>query len=420
MRKLILSTVCVLFFFNTQAQRCAFGEIMKSETQQNRLERFQEALKSYRSKSSINARVSDEIIKIPVVVHVIHNNSGGQIGGDGNANISDAQIFSQIEVLNEDYRKEAGTLGFNTNPVGGDMGIEFFLAQVDPDGQPSSGITRNYVSRRQFSPYTDLEFIASQSHWPADQYLNIYVLDFSANTLGYGEFPGAAVDGLEVEDPDELIDGVFVDYEAFGRKTGTASDGLYSYGRTLTHEVGHWLGLLHTWGDTFCGTDYVDDTPQAEAANETDTCGPIYSRCAGKSNTLNMIENYMDYSPDSCMNIFTLDQKTRVRQVLELSQRRRRLILNSQFLIAKQETADLKLLNHPDRNGDLAFQVLLPDFQDFSLVFYNYFGQLIMTREYKDYPSFVLKASDFNLPKGMLIVSFRTQGKVINKRFLNL
>src|SRR5690606_36091575 len=101
-----------------------------------------------------------------------------------------------------------------------------------------------------------------------------------------------------------------------------------------------------TWGDAHCGNDYCDDTPTTENENSSETCVVTYSRCNGLR-TRDMIENYMDYSPDSCMNVFTQDQKSRTRMVFELSQRRRRVLLNSQYLLPKNEVAGLRVLNNP-------------------------------------------------------------------------
>ena len=384
-----------------------------------RHEDFQKIIQLYRKNDNSKLRIQAEIIKIPVVVHVIHNKVDRIIGGSKNSNISDQQIFSQIKVLNEDFRREIGTLGFNDLEAGADMEIEFFLAQEDPDGSPSSGITRTFYNKTNFNIFNDLDLVSSLSYWDSNKYLNIWVMDFSGLYLGYGEFPGAAVDGLELEDAPEKTDGVFIDYEVFGRQIGTATANIYGYGRTLTHEIGHWFGLLHTWGDARCGDDYCDDTPVAERENDSETCRPIFSRCDGVSSR-NMIENYMDYTPDSCMNVFTMDQKVRVREVLELSPRRRRLVLNSEFLLPSNEVIDLKIVNNPGSKTQMAFQVLLPGFQDFSLRFFDILGREVGYKNFKDYPSTVIRAEDLNIPSGLLIMQLSSEETVITKRIIVL
>ncbi len=418
MMKLLSSVFLFFIVFSTQAQRCALGVMAKPELQK-RHEDFQKILIQYRSIDRSKLRVQEGIVKIPLVVHVIHNQVDKSIGGLGNNNISDQQIFSQIRGLNEDFRREIGTLGYNENAVGADMQIEFFLAQEDPKGMPSSGITRTYYNKANFNIFGDLNLVSNLSYWDSNKYLNIWVMDFTGLYLGFGEFPGAAVDGLELEDAPEKTDGVFIDPEVFGRQIGTATGSIYGYGRTLTHEVGHWLGLLHTWGDARCGDDYCDDTPVAERENDSETCRAIFSRCNNVS-TRNMIENYMDYTPDSCMNIFTIDQKKRVRDVLELSPRRRRMVLNSEFLLPSNEFVDLKIIGNPSAKNQMAFQVLLPEFQDFTLRFYDVLGREVASKSFKDYPSTVIRAENLNIPSGLLIMQLITKDIRITKRIIVL
>lgn len=357
------------------------------------------------------------VIRIPVVVHVIHNNSSGTIGGANNSNISNEQIFSQIKVLNEDYRREAGTPGFNTNPLGADLEIEFYLATVDPDGNPTSGITRHFNARRQWDILREVEQVASISSWDSNRFLNIWVLELGATFLGYAEFPGAAVDGLDLTDPNELIDGVYIDHNFFGNQTGTAIDGPYTFGRTATHEIGHWLGLIHIWGDSRCGNDFCADTPTVESENLNISCDPSFTRCTGVRQRA-MIENYMDYSADECMNIFTQDQKSRIRAVLELSQRRRRLVLNSLSLLPPSENLQVKLLSHPNTKENLKMQVLLPGFQDFDVKFYDILGRVADEKSYLDYPSTVVNFEEFSRLKGgqLYIMKVSSQGETLTFR----
>lgn len=253
---------------------------------------------------------------IPVVVHVIYNNSV--------SNISDAQILSQIDVLNEDFRKKAGTAGHNTDPVGADVNIEFCLASSDPTGLFTSGIVRVFNSNNNWHPVFNESEIKSLSYWPSDKYLNIWVCQLGNGFLGAAQYPtGAAVTGPGGGGAE--IDGVIIDYRAFGRigTAGNAPHSLYSLGRTTTHEVGHWLGLVHIWGGgSGCGTDYVSDTPLDAGPNEDSDCTD-FSDCDGNTIfTQDMTANYLDYSPDACMNLFTEGQKLRMRTVMETAPRR--------------------------------------------------------------------------------------------------
>ncbi len=362
-----------------------------------------------------NFRVAAEIIRIPVVVHVIHNQINGQIAG---SNISDEQIYSQIKVLNEDYRKKVGTLGFNSNPVGADTEIEFFLANIDPLGNPTSGIKRVYSSKTSFNIVNDNDrlIMSNLSYWDSDKYLNIWVAPLSSGYIGYGEFPYAeSVEGLDI-DSDERTDGVFIDYTTFGKKIGTNQSGIYSFGRTVTHEVGHWMGLYHTWGDERCGTDYVADTPVTASANSSAFCRDVFSTCSG-IRTRNMIENYMDYSPDSCMNIFTEGQKQRMRAALDLSKRRKRVLNYAKFQLPPSTSLQVNFEN-PLPISSAQFQILLPDFQDFNVVIRDIFGREVYNQTYIDLPSTIITLPKGRITPGVYILSVTSNQQVVQKKIV--
>lgn len=264
-------------------------------------------------------RSSNQVIIIPVVFHVIHD--GDAVGV--NENISDLQIFSQIDALNQDYRKKINTPGYNTNPVGADMEIEFRLARRDVNGNLTTGINR-YNKGRAAHTNSQIETIKRETIWNAANYLNIWTVNFTAGLLGYAQFPQInSIPGLNYSSPSDT-DGVVLGYSATGSKL-LFPQGVYSAtyngGRTATHEIGHYLGLIHIFADTEgCtnGTDYCADTPNHYEANYT--CGD-YTSCGARE----MVENYMDYTNDGCMNIFTNDQKNRVRAVLASAPRRNTL-----------------------------------------------------------------------------------------------
>jgi hypothetical protein len=259
------------------------------------------------------------ILTIPVVVHVIHQ---GEPIGSGR-NLSDERIFSQIRILNEDFRRKPGTPGFNTHPAGADTRIEFKLAQRTPDGQPTNGIVRIQGPQPTYS-LADNNLLKNLSIWSADDYLNIWVCDLVGNFLGYAQFP-TPFDSLPYSGQYENIlpDGVVIDYQVFGDvpQGESGSFGRYNKGRTATHEIGHFLGLIHLWGDvqSGCGDDFCPDTPLQN--NWTSGCPQNRVSCGGP----NMFRNYLDYTNDSCMNIFTNDQMNRMRVVLRNSPRRKSL-----------------------------------------------------------------------------------------------
>ncbi|MDD5148878.1 MAG: M43 family zinc metalloprotease [Flavobacterium sp.] len=262
---------------------------------------------------------SGGVITIPVVVHVIH--SGQAIGTA--PNITDAQVQSQITILNQDYRKMIGTPGDNSNPVGADVQIEFAFALQDPNGNPTNGIDRISFCQENWSETEFDSKVKPATIWDPTLYMNMWTVKLTDNTvLGYAQFPDASgLSGLDASGGNANSDGVVSSYNVFGSITyddGTfLLDPTYNKGRTMTHEVGHWLGLRHIWGDSTCGDDYCADTPVHHDANYG--C-PTIVNCDANGNE--MVENYMDYTDDTCMNIFTQNQKDRITAVMNNSPRR--------------------------------------------------------------------------------------------------
>ena len=236
------------------------------------------------------AQKNGNVISIPVVVHVVYKSSS--------QNISDTQIQSQIDVLNEDFRRLNADATNNWSQAA-DSEIEFCLASVDPNGNATTGITRKYSSTSLWSTNDAVKYSSSGgvNAWPTSDYLNIWVAPLSGGTLGYAQFPGSG---------SSATDGVVITTTAFGR--GGSAQSPFNLGRTCTHEVGHWLNLRHIWGDGGCSVDdYVSDTPTSDAANYG--CASGHVSC----NSTDMVENYMDYSDDVCMNLYTQGQKIRMR-----------------------------------------------------------------------------------------------------------
>lgn len=318
----------------TSAQRCATVEYQQLRQKVNpQLEReaefenwLQQQLTERKKSNSNSLREEATVVTIPVVVHVIHE---GEAIGMG-TNIPEGQILSQIEVLTEDFRRmneDASNTPASFVPVAADVEIEFVLAKRDPEGLPTDGIVRVNGQQSHWSLVENYE-LKRLSYWPAEDYLNIWVTDITGNFLGYAQFPtSATLSGLENGSDSRLTDGVVIDYRTFGSKEKYAPANLitsYNLGRTTTHEIGHFFGLRHTWGDDSGGcseTDYVNDTPNQ---------GGSTSGCPGTNPTScgseDMIQNYMDYTDDACMNLFTADQKTRMRTILENSPRRASLL----------------------------------------------------------------------------------------------
>lgn len=275
-------------------------------------------------------RRSAEVYRIPVVVHVIHF---GEAVGEG-FNISKERIESQIRVLNEDFRRKEGTPGFNDHPDGGDAMIEFVLARSSPSGEATDGIVRVDINSKEPPPFQGNPIASGAyfSYWDPELYFNIWSFPGVADTgLGYAAFPVSDLPGLEDKKDEDLmvpgiglVDGISITAQHFGESDLKSK---YNRGRTGTHEVGHFLGLFHLWGKNVNGKpscdvdDFCEDTPPTGAA--TTSCSENLKGCDGSRV---MIENYMDYADDVCMNIFTQDQIARMHTVLENSPRRKSLL----------------------------------------------------------------------------------------------
>lgn len=332
MKKNLLILCCVMFatYFNAYSQNLSFGEHsrrtcgamehleMTQKSDPSIAQRMQE-IENFTNRVIQSGQIDREqalngLIRIPVVVHVVYNDSA--------QNISDAQIQSQIEVLNEDFRKlnsDAVNVPEEFAALVADAGIEFYLANEDPDGNATTGITRTYTESKKFGTNDNIKRSAKggKDPWRTDKYLNLWSCNLSfflGELLGYAQFPGG--------NPD--TDGVVINYKYFGR--GGSSIAPFDKGRTATHEVGHWLNLRHIWGDGGCGaSDFVDDTPDAES--EYYGCPSYPSISCGTSD---MFMNYMDYVDDACMFMFSEGQKERMLALFEPGGARESFVDNDQ------------------------------------------------------------------------------------------
>jgi hypothetical protein len=253
---------------------------------------------------STGQALQQSTISIPVVFHVVYK--------AGAENISDAQVLSQLAVLNDDFRRlNADTINTPAHfrPLAADTRIEFCLAIVDPNGEPTSGITRTQTSKESFSYFSD--HIKSTVNggidaWDPSQYLNIWIGNLGISSIGYASSPGVS--------PER--DGVVLHYRTVGAAPHNSSLWVYNMGRTGTHEVGHWLGLKHIWGNglTCNDSDDIDDTPNQQMQSQGCPSGIEISCDNGPYG--NMWQNYMDYVDDACMNLFTKGQANYMQGVL--------------------------------------------------------------------------------------------------------
>lgn len=247
-----------------------------------------------KNKSVLRGVADDEIIRIPVVVHVLYNQPS--------QNISEAQIQSGLDALNRDFRMQnADTINtpLRFRHLAADVKIEFYLARTDPRGRATTGINRKYTSRMGWAPDDKIKSSAQGGidAWDSKSYLNIWIGNL-IGASGYATVPGSAA----------ATDGIVISVTAFGTVNTAAP---FNLGRTAVHEVGHWLGLKHIWGDTQCGDDAVEDTPQQ--GYFTKGCPTTFRSSCDNGEWGDMYMNYMDYTNDACMNLFTAGQRWRMR-----------------------------------------------------------------------------------------------------------
>lgn len=310
----LFSLLLILMGLDAQAQRtCASHEHLLQQMSQHpemvkNRKKMEQFAKQYELQQATAQKTTVAIYNIPVVVHVLYNTAA--------QNISDAQILSQIAVLNADFQKlntDASLVPSAFSGLAADCQIQFCMAQRTPTGAATTGIIRKSTTMTSFSADNDnakYSSMGGDDAWPSSQYLNLWVVPSITSggqpgILGYAQFPGGPA----------TTDGVVIGYNYFGN-TGTVSSP-YNKGRTATHEVGHWLNLYHIWGDdgTACtGSDLVGDTPNQGGENYGCPTFPHVS-CSNGPNG-DMFMNYMDYTDDACMYMFSSGQKTRMHAVL--------------------------------------------------------------------------------------------------------
>jgi Pregnancy-associated plasma protein-A/Secretion system C-terminal sorting domain len=246
------------------------------------------------------------IVTIPIVVHIIYNTE--------EENIPDADIIKQIEILNRDFRRRNPDTTATPSvwkALGADIEIEFCLASRDTLGNPTNGITHNKTLSVSFNNQNRVKSLSTGGvkNWNPRKYLNVWVANLNTQLYGFGTYPTSL-------NSNPNADGVVINYRNFYRQSQPVQ------GRVLVHEVGHWFNLLHIFGDsvnTHCGarTDFIDDTP----TQYTSTGGcPVFPRrdnCTPVGDGI-MYMNYMDYTNENCMNMFTLGQKARMWAALNL------------------------------------------------------------------------------------------------------
>lgn len=296
------------------------------------------------------------IITIPVIFHIFTDGSGAE-------NLSQATIQAQIDQLNIDYSDLAGS-PFSSSA---DTEIRFCLARQDESGGALAEDGINRITAYGQGPFTQADFqnsLKAATQWDPTRYFNIWVANLSGGLLGYAQFPdNSGLAGLNTTGGAANTDGVVILYSSVGSVANpNPNGGVYASGRTLTHEAGHWLGLRHIWGDSGACTndDFCADTPDASGSNFG--C-PTTDSCFADGLGNDMVENYMDYTDDTCMNTFTADQKTRIQAVMTNSPRRMELgsstVCNQAIIYNLDGKVEIDNLNLIDCGSTITPDILL-------------------------------------------------------------
>jgi hypothetical protein len=301
MKKLILSVFATIMLFscqndqtdstdltiNTIAKRgCASEEVLASQLAADpTLALRMNQIEEFTQKARLSGRLVNGKVQIPVIVNVLYRTAA--------ENISDAQIQSQIDVLNDDFN--ATNSDFSSVPalfsgVATNVGISFVLEGINRKATTKTSWGTRDVMKQSKRGGLDPTSPTTK--------LNIWACTIGGGILGYAQFPGGST----------ATDGVVIDSNYFG--LSSAASYPYNLGRTASHEVGHWMNLRHIWGDANCGNDLVSDTPSHNTANYGVPAYPHYSTCTGTP--VEMTMNYMDYTDDRGMYMFTDGQKTRM------------------------------------------------------------------------------------------------------------
>lgn len=305
----ILAILCQTSFAQDTLKHCGTDEFMHSVFQDNpNAVLNQQLLEQFTVQYQQNSNTRQQYI-IPVVFHIIHNY--------GIENISDAQVIDAVKILNQDFNKLNGDTSAIINqykPIAANCGFEFRLASIDPNGNCTNGI-EHILSGSTYSGGEDSKL----NPWPSDKYLNIWVVkEIASGAAGYTYYPGSA---------DFDKDGILI----LSSYVGSIGTGHYETARALTHEVGHWINLKHTWGDSnspgvACGDDNVFDTPQTKGWTSCNLTGAVCS------STIENVQNFMEYAYCSCM--FSTGQKARMISALNSSISGRNNLWSSSNLVA--------------------------------------------------------------------------------------
>jgi hypothetical protein len=364
-------------------KRCATAEVLEKYTRNNPGSETTQQFEAWmvQKVAEIKAeRLMGKItpgVTLPVIFHIIHDNESVGSG----RNIAQAAIWQQVLQLNKDF---ANLSNSTYGPIAEDMGIQFALAQNDPAGIPLTepGIDRiNRVTKGWTAPPYTVGYASASNYltntikpnsiWDPARYLNIWVTEYEAGILGIATFPASSgLSGLNNAETNSTA-GVSISYITVGSiftpTGGCGAGGTYGRGKTLTHELGHFFGLRHIWGDNTCATDYCADTPTHTDANSGEPLHPKPNSCG----TLDeMFENYMDYCDDIVSNTFTVNQGDRMEAVFLNSPRRASLATSTAGLVPVTASNRIQFADCDGsvRVSETSSMLTCPKYTDFSVL----------------------------------------------------
>jgi hypothetical protein len=341
---LLVAIFCINFANGQSVDRCATMDVLKEQLKNapkgtHYFKNFLESNEAIEKGNFSNFRTFSDTIVIPVVVHVVYKTA--------NQNIPNSKIIQQMIILNRDFARlnaDTGNTPDAFKTVAGGLKIKFVLANVDPEGNPTTGVERVQTTINSFSDNNNVKFTSKggADAWPADKYLNLWSANFGGGLLGYAQFPGG----------DPATDGVAILFKSFGVTTNVP----FHLGRTATHEIGHWLGLRHINGDGFCGDDFVNDTPPQESLTSGCPDYPTLQSCSPIAPGIQFM-NYMDYTDDSCYNMFSKGQVERMEYFLLTD--RNTFVDSSQWTFTDVNLSELIYLNDNKCSGTYNPTVLI-------------------------------------------------------------
>lgn len=409
---ILTANVCFSQDGTVTRTRCAVNEheaYLESKNPNRKAERaaYESAIQKWIAENP--DQTNRAVITIPVVVHVIYKNA--------DENIPDAQIQAQIKILNEDYaytNADGSTTPSAFKSLAANTGIQFCLAKRDPNNKVTTGIVRKSTTVSGFSTDDKVKFAASggDNAWDTKKYLNIWTCYLTGGVLGYGEFPTGTQTNTY---------GLVCGYDVFGTPV---QDPTYNKGRTSTHEIGHCFNLRHIWGDepACSADDFITDTPMQKAEHYGKPTYPETKERCNSSDPSSMFMNYMDYTDDSHMNMFTKGQSTRMNAVVS-NPPYNALVTSNGCISPTVGMEDLELSTglviYPNPASEtISVDFILQEDNTGSIGIYNTIGQSVLTEKLYKMNSGMNKYSldVASLPQGLYFVAIKIGNNTITKR----